>query len=316
LQVQVNSCGTGDATAVRTIAAFDGTSAFVAKGDWGLPKLNFANGYVISVSSSFTNANTTDKATDVLFTSIQNGATVYDLKADKVEKDDNRVAFDNAFDALGMVEAEAGEVFLGWKNTVTGDLYPAYSFFKKQAGVSYEAVVVGFDAINGASIRIDTSENGQSGIRFMTAFDVEDYAVVENYVQSFGTLIAYTDTLNTVGKEFTIDNYTGESTFAKVENTKGVFDYTDKQGDAYKAYSMAVVGVKDYTKLYSARGYLVVEYTDGTTQTIYTDYDATNNSRSLQVVAQKLKDTDMAAYETMTDAQKAIIDAYVAGNAQ
>ncbi|MBQ2740662.1 MAG: InlB B-repeat-containing protein [Clostridia bacterium] len=80
LQVEVNTFGS-NATAVRTIAAFDGTTTFVSKGDWGLPKLNFANGYVISVSSSFTNANTTDKATDVLFTSVENGDEICDLTA-------------------------------------------------------------------------------------------------------------------------------------------------------------------------------------------------------------------------------------------
>ena len=314
LQVQVNTFG-NNATAVRTIAAFDGTSAFVAKGDWGLQKLNFANGYVISVSSSFTNDSTTDKATDVLFTSIENGGAVYNLKADKVEKDNNLVAFDNAFAALGMVEVEAGEVFLGWKNTVTGELYPAYSFFKKQAGENYEAVVVGFDVLDGASVRIDTSENSQSGIRFTTLFDTAEYTAAANYIKAFGTLIAYTDTL-TADKDFTIENYTGESTFKAVANTKGTYIYTDKQGATFTAYSMALVDIVNYAKAYSARGYLVVEYADGTTQTIYTDYDATNNSRSIQQVAQRLKDTDMAAYNAMTDKQKAIIDAYVAGNAQ
>ncbi|MBQ4053168.1 MAG: hypothetical protein IJD33_02390, partial [Clostridia bacterium] len=316
LSVQVSGV-TGN---VRTIAAFDGTydtskenNGFVSGTSWGLPKLNFANGYVISVSSSFTNANTTDKATDVLFTSVQNGATVYDLKADKVEKDNNREAFDNAFAALGMVEVKAGEVFLGWKNTVTGELYPAYSFFKKQAGENYEAVVISFDTIDGASVRLDTSENGQSGIRFITAFD---YEAVQGYVQSFGTLIAYTDTLNEVGKEFTIENYEGVDTFAKVANQKGTFEYTDKDGVKYEVYSMALVDIKNYSKSYSARGYLVVEYADGSTQTIYSDFDATNNSRSIQQVAQILKATDEAEYNAMSDAQKAIIDAYEAGNAQ
>lgn len=65
----------------RTLAAFDGTEEYVSGTSWGLPKLNFANGYVISVSSSFTNANTTDKATDVLFTSVQNGDEICDLTA-------------------------------------------------------------------------------------------------------------------------------------------------------------------------------------------------------------------------------------------
>ena len=169
--------------------------------------------------------------------------------------------------------------------------------------------------LDGASVRIDTSENSQSGIRFTTLFDTAEYTAAANYIKAFGTLIAYTDTL-TADKDFTIENYTGESTFKAVANTKGTYIYTDKQGATFTAYSMALVDIVNYAKAYSARGYLVVEYADGTTQTIYTDYDATNNSRSIQQVAQRLKDTDMAAYNAMTDKQKAIIDAYVAGNAQ
>ena len=79
LSVKANS--TLNTQAPRTIAAFDGTEEYVSGTSWGLPKLNFAEGYVISVSSSFTNDSTTDKATDVLFTSIQNGSEICDLTA-------------------------------------------------------------------------------------------------------------------------------------------------------------------------------------------------------------------------------------------
>ena len=308
----------------RTIAAFDGTETFIAKDtpSWGLPKLNFANGYTISVSSSFdrtqTSASTdnsilvTDKATDVLFTSIQNGTTVYDLKTSTIEKDTKQVAFEDTFEILTAKDT-AGKVFLGWKNVETGELYPAYSAVRKQEGVTYEAVMLGFNSLSGATVRVDTSENGKSGIRFQTLFNTAEYETVKDYIQSFGTLIAYTDTLTTAGREFTITNYEGVSTFAKVQNTKGTYSYKDTNGEACTAYSMALVDIKNYEKAYSARGYIVVEYMDGTTQTIYTDYNAENNSRSIQQVAQRFKELAMEAYEEMTPEQKAIIDNY-AGN--
>ena len=79
---------------------------------------------------------------------------------------------------------------------------------------------------------------------------------------------------------------------------------------------MALVDIVDYTKAYSARGYIEVQYADGTTEYIYTDYNEADNSRSIQQVAQNLIATDAAAYEAMTTTQKAIIDGYAAGNAQ
>ena len=77
-------------------------------------------------------------------------------------------------------------------------------------------------------------------------------------------------------------------------------------------HSMALVKIKDFTKAYSARGYLVVKYVDGTTETVYTDYNVADNSRSIAEVANLFKTQDPETYEAMNDAQKAIVDAYVA----
>lgn len=305
LSVQANTALNSDETVMRTIAKFDGTNGFVNDGtSFGLPKLNFTNGYTISFSSSIPNA------TDVLFKTIENDNATYDFSEAELTKDSSLQAFDNKFRTLDTMQTVVGKVFLGWKNTTTNELYPAYSIVKKVSGQSYEPVTMIFDTVKGASIRLDTSEGGKSGIRFQTFFNVDEYETLKGYIQSFGTLVAYTDTL-TKG-DFTIENYQGESTFAQVKNTKGTFEYIDKQGETYTAYSMAVVDIAEanYTREYSARGYLVVAYADGTMQNVYTDYNATDNVGCVADLANNLKISNPDAYTIMTQAQKAIIDAY------
>ncbi len=292
------------------IAKFDGTydatatkNGFVSKTSWGLPKISFPNGYKISFSSEFTTTKTTDQGTDVMFTSITNGKAYNFMTA-------TEYANDNYAKANDKIKVETGKVLLGWKDA-DSKLYSTASVLTGATDLSsYDPVYVGFDTMNGASVRIESAEGGKSGIRFMTIFNVDDYAAVKDYITEFGTLITYTDTLNTLKKDFTIDNYTGEATFAQVVNKKGVFTYTDKSSNQYKAYSMALVDIQNYAKEYSARGYLEVTYADETTQIIYTDYNAENNSRSVAKVAHLLKTQDSAAYEAMTDARKAILDSY------
>ena len=305
LAVQANTSTNSDVTLKRTIAKFDGTNSFVDQESWGLPKMNFTNGYTITVLSSV------DNATDVLFSAIENGNVTYNFNKTELVKDSNMQAFAGNFKALTTMQTVKGKVFLGWKNTTTNKLYPAYSIVRKVAGQSYEAVVLIFDTVGGASVRIDTKA-GKSGIRFQTFLNVDEYKLLKGYIQSVGTLVAYTDTLTSVGKDFTIENYQGESTFAKVENTKGTYELIDKNGGTYTAYSMAVVDIKDYTKEYSARGYLVVEYADGSTQTIYTDYNDIDNSSSIANAANQLKKLDPDAYNEMSNAKKAIVDTYAA----
>ncbi len=272
----------------------------------GLPFMNFENGYTVTVSSSFEDARTTDRATDVFFASIISDDT-YDFSNAEMTKNDQMQAFEDGFEFLPKAAAAAaGKVFLGYKSAA-GKLYGVDSLVKK--GGTYEPLEISYDTINGASVRVDT-EAGQSGIRFQTLFNPTEYEAVKDYITEFGTLIAYTDTLTK--DDFTIANYLSDATFAKVKNTKGTFEYTDKEDNEYVAYSMALVNIRDYTRAYSARGYLVVEYADGTTATVYTDYNVTDNSRSIAEVANLLKTQDAEKYEAMNDAQKAIIDAYVA----
>lgn len=318
LSVTTNSTSKQDNSDAITavVAKFDGTydpeatkNGFVEKTSWGLPKMTFENGYTISFSSDFTNANTTDHATDVSFSKITTGGTTYTFASETMTKDAQMQAFENTFATLTEADVPTqtpGKVYLGWMNTTTNQLYTSFAVMRKG---SYEACIIDYDTVNGASVRIA----GRSGIRFQTTFDAEQYDEFKaaGIIKSFGTLITYTDTITTVGKDFTIENYQDQETFAKVENTKGTFEYTDGS-KTYKAYTVGLVDIQDYTKAYSARGYVVIAYANGVTATLYTDFNITDNSRTIAEVANRLKTTDEAAYEEMSDAQKAIIDAYAA----
>ena len=319
LQVTTNSTAKQDASDSMTaiVAKFDGTydptatkNGFVSKSKWGLPKMTFENGYTISFSSEFSKSGVEDRATDVSFSKITTGGKTYTFANDTLTKDASIEAFETIFDALTEADVPAqaaGKVFIGWRNKASNELLPVYSIMRNGA---YEPYVIDYDTVNGASVRIA----GKSGIRFQTMFDAEQYEILKaaGYIQSFGTLIAYTDTLTTVGKDFTIENYQDQNAFAKVENTKGVFDYTAKNSKTYKAYTVGVVDIADYTKSYSARGYVVIMYSNGISATIYTDYNATDNSRSIAEVAYRIKSNPLSSYHSMSDAKKAIVDAYAA----
>ena len=315
LTVSANSAGVSSATDMVRISAFDGTydttaskQGFVEKSKWGLPKISFTNGYTITVSSDFTKTGVEDHATDVLLSSLETNGTSYDLTTG-TEFTSHKQAFTDTFACLTQADVPtlaAGKVFLGWRNTDTDSLYPAEAIMLQG---KYEAYVIDYDTVTGAAVRIA----GKSGIRFQTMFDATQYATLKEkgILESFGTIIAYTDTLTSVGKDFTIENYQDQATFAQVQNTKGVFDYT-VGSKAYKAYTMGVVDIADYTKEYSARGYLMINYVDGFTRVVYTDFNATDNSRSIADVANRIKTTALEEYNALSDAKKAIIDAYAA----
>ncbi len=317
LSVRTNTSSLQSEKTTVPVASFDGTydeskpnNGFENKVSWGLPKINFENGYTISVSSSIEDKRTSDKGTDVLFSSMTNDGQTYNFKQDTLTQDDKMQSFDDAFKFLTTKETTEDTVFLGWKNKATNELYPAYSIVRK--GETYEQVSLSFDIMDGASVRIDTSKNGSSGLRFQTVFNADEFERIKGtgFLKSFGTLVAWTDTL-TKG-DFTIENYQMESTFAQVENTKGTFEYTDSDGETYAAYSMAIdVDPDHFTMEYSARGYLVVEYADGSTRTIYTDYNADDNSCTIAEIANEFKTKNPELYDTMTQAQKDVIDAYV-----
>ena len=349
LSVQVrnlsSSTAAGKAARMKSIARFDGTydetaskNGFVNKSALGLPKISFPNGYKITISSNLQNDNATpsglaDNATDVVFYDVRTAASVTYVSSGDAWKDcdftngylyslsDTSITdFSSNYTAAYETvtdSANAGKTLLGWKDSADA-LYTTKAALASSTNLSaYTPVYLGYDTIDGASVRVESAEGVKSGIRFMSLFDQTEYAAASKYITSFGTLIGWTNTL-TKG-DFNLLNYasvinaeTGK-TIAQVQNTKGVFTYKDKNtGTRYTAYSMALVDIADYTREYSARGYIVVTYADGSTNTLYTDYNAEDNARSVAEVAYNLITQDPDAYEAMTDARKAVVDTYAA----
>lgn len=314
------------------VAKFDGTydstasnQGFVAKSKWGFPKMTFPNGYKVSFSSSYTNENTTDQATDVSFWRIKNNGTINSNEVVQTDGayytafSDTAFTKNNYMQAYDLMEENASKTLLGWKDA-EGALHSTDTALASSDISAYTPVFLGFDRIAGASVRIDTSEGGKSGLRFITGFNPDDYAALleTGYVTSFGTLLAYKESL--VQGIFDVVNYATElavETDKKVvqvasgSNGGSTFEYT-QGGVTYTAYSVALVDLTDYTQEYSARGYIVVAYADGTTATLYTAFNETNNTRSIAQTAYNLKTIGAAEYNTYTAAQQAIVDTYAA----
>lgn len=325
------------------VAKFDGSydgsldsKGFVEKSKWGLPKMTFPNGYKISFSSD-TGAK---DATDVCFTSIVNNGTTASKAVVSGGKTTNsftesNFAENNYTKAYDLMEANAGKALLGWKDA-EGALYPTKTALKSADIGAYTPVFLGFERIYGASVRIDTVY-GNSGLRFITGFTTtkeELQALIDaGYVQSFGTLLAYTDSL-TEGI-FDVVNYadalaveTGKKV-TQQESSKKMFAYTapvrDNAGNIltddngavitkdYTAYSVALVNPNiQYAQSFSARGYIEVAYADGTTAILYTAFNETNNSRSIEQTAYNLMTSGKAEYDTYNEVQQGIVKKYAA----
>ena len=330
---------------MNIVARFDGTYNETAsnkgctgkKASMGLPKLSFPNGYKVTVSSNLENDNAkpdglTDNATDVVFREITTNATTVSYTSSSYQYNtnfsysggqkstltsaDTTDFTSNYTKAYDEIAANTGKALLGWKDA-EGALYPTATALTSADISAYDPVFLGFDTINGASVRIDTSEGGKSGIRFMTLFDKAEYKVAKKYIQSFGTLLSYTDDLDL--RDFTIANYQTEideqsTSIRQKANTTKTFNYDLATGligaSGQPAYSIAVVDIEDYTKEYSVRGYIEVKYADETTQIIYTDYNEADNSRSIAEVAYKIKTNAAAEYDSYEQAYKDVIDGY------
>lgn len=73
---------------VRTIAKFDGKNQFVSGVSFGLPVLNFDNGYTISVSSEFSVNGVSDHGSDIVVESVTHGGETVSLKGESTAAPD------------------------------------------------------------------------------------------------------------------------------------------------------------------------------------------------------------------------------------
>ena len=136
----------------------------------------------------------------------------------------------------------------------------------------------------------DLNEIGATDIKFGTLIVPEDYLTAEGAPEF--TKSAFT----AAGKRFLDIEYTGK-TVAENEN-----DYFEMKA--------AIVKIKpgNYNRNFAARSYVSYKI-DGKEYTTYSDYDLTNNSRSVKYVATKLME-DTEEYNKLSEEQKKNVNAF------
>ena len=187
------------------------------------------------------------------------------------------------------------QVLVGWTTNLEelSDLYPAGYEFGLKSNTTLYAVWIGFEMQDGAAVR--TSKDS-SGIRFLVDIrqaDFNNYYFDNEIISTWGVLLTPTDYLSYVSA-FTHAELGGDCT------DKDCSDLWRVEGEAEEnwTYAAAFVNIKEYqyARSFSARGYLLVNYTTGEGY-VYTPYTEENNSRSIyEVATEAYKDTKNPHY--------------------
>ena len=188
-----------------------------------------------------------------------------------------------------------GGQLAGWI-TEDGKLYPVGAKLTVDADITVNALVVDVEMKYGAAVRFEAP----TGLRWISY--VNDDAL--DYVKSVGTLITPTEFLskNKAGDpadiEFTHAGLAAAG-YAKDENPGYLDADIAIDGDAANFYgdgalengayrfNGTIVNILEanYTRNFSGRGYVVIEYADGSTATFYADYSAEASSRNIADIA-------------------------------
>ena len=135
---------------------------------------------------------------------------------------------------------------------------------------------------NGAAVRT----TGASGLRFLVDVNGQGYqaGVDKNFIIGAGTLVVPTTYLDS-GIAFVHESFP-DGYFVDVPTDTWLV----KEGDAW-TYAAALVNISpaQYTRSMSARGYLLIAYTDGTQEYVYTAYSKDLHARSIYDVATAAK---------------------------
>ena len=185
-----------------------------------------------------------------------------------------------------------------------------------------------------ASIYVDTANVATSGLRFNTelsVWDVEtltgvsfDMLLEESGDQTlkFYTLVAPLDYVFKAGA-FTKEALDSKITLTPEEQAAGKKKYVAIQAnntlnrDTYASdevitYSGALIELKSYERVYAAIAMIEVWSGDTLDATYYANFSTNVNGRTAQQIAKAVQES--AEYAEMVPAQKAIVDAYAAGD--
>ena len=187
--------------------------------------------------------------------------------------------------------AQSDKIFIGYANG--SNLYGVNSAYTPTEDIIFNAAYIDFSMHTGASVRKQTDENNQYGMRFLAGIAETDLETYGGFITETGVLILPEDLR--AGKEITLDNFSAENKeILKIANegnefAKGV-NVTNFEG--YGVYTGVITSIlpANINRKFSARGYAVIKYSDNTTAIIYTAFGVENNSRSAYEVAKAAKE--------------------------
>lgn len=168
------------------------------------------------------------------------------------------------------------------------------------------AGMVSVNMKTGASVRWDDP----AGIRFETTVSGLSSLPTDAQVE-IGTLILPKSYLDDVSR------FTKEALDAAgklyVDVKQMVWSSAPTEINDYYLMKAALVNIKEknYAVNFAARSYVKITLADGTVDYVYSDFDATNNVRSVAQVAYAIQQ-DTAVYEGLSTERKANVDKYAA----
>ncbi|MBQ8907835.1 MAG: hypothetical protein IJY71_04540 [Clostridia bacterium] len=231
---------------------------------------------------------------------------------------------------------EGGEVFIGWKTDVGGEvrLFPAGAVFFATGETTFDAVTVTASTAEAASVYA-VGEN--VGLRFTSQIDKADYNGLLSLLGkdgfTLGTLIATTDYTAKIGGRLTAALLAAKGyEYLEIETSK-----IYKTTASYEEWAGSVVNLKaeNLSRRYAAIGYLDIRYANGEEGRVYLKaayinsqgnnayrefssvqaYDAFLNAYDDRNAGYQniVKEGDIITYSPYTEAQLQKIKAYLDG---
>ena len=218
-------------------------------------------------------------------------------------------------DTYELAVGKGLKTFIGW--AYDGVLYAPGTEVTVDKAMTFTAVEIDFTTQDGAAMRIGKTAE-KSGIRFTSQFNkAEVDALLGQYgIESidYGTLIIPYDYLAYNQKPNLEDFDPEKDEILKIESTpmEAVGGYVVFRGAMQKMYQ------ENYGRLFAGRAYMEITFAGGEVWTIYTPFDNEANVRSIRIIAKAFKadtsepaDATILRYNSLTDVQKAVVDAYI-----
>lgn len=194
------------------------------------------------------------------------------------------VMADGLFVSAGTVtlptEGDADSMLIGWtyKNGEDTVILAPGAKFTAESDVTLDPLYMDMTMADGASVRTATP----AGLRFTTTISEPHYQSLLAAGADFelGTIIVPTEDIT---GEFTYAAITGEGRSCLKIPCKIFWGHNETE----RTYTGVISNLyeENYNRDFSARAYISVTYTDGSSQTFYSAFDKTANTRSTYGVA-------------------------------